>query len=106
MQGMMAVDTYKQPCAHSEGSPNPPEALYLCYVCAAPWNMGYYLERVGETALFDDIGSALLEVGIYESIECGCEGRLILHLLQDAEPFYRKRGMIDLGADSRHPICG
>jgi len=87
MQGMTAVDTYKQPCAHSEGSPNPPEALYLCYVCAAPWNMGYYLERVGETALFDDIGSALLGVGIYESRECGCEGRLILHSLQDVEPF-------------------
>lgn len=65
--------------------------------------MGYYLERVGEAAQFDDIGSVLLEVAIYKSIECGCEGRLILHSLPDAEPFYRKRGMIDLGADSRHP---
>ena len=103
MQGMMAVDTYRQPCLHSEELSAPLEALYVCYLCAAPWNMGYYLERVGETPQFDDIGSVLLEVAVYASLESGCEGRLILHSLQDAEPFYRKRGMINLGADFRHP---
>ena len=104
MQGMMVVDTYRQTCSYSEHDLSEPlEALYLSYICAAPWNMGYYLGRIGEVPQFDDIGSVLLEVAIYKSLECGCEGRLILHSLQDAEPFYRKRGMIDLGIDQRPP---
>jgi len=103
MQGMLAVDTYKQPCVYSEDSPDSSEGLYLCYICAAPWNMGYYLEKVGEEAQFDDIGSVLLEVAVYKSIECGCEGRLVLHSLKEAEHFYRKRGMIEIGVDSTHP---
>jgi hypothetical protein len=103
MQGMLAIDIYQQPCAHSVGLPKEVSGLYLCYICAAPWNMGYYLRQVGEEAQFNDVGSALLEVAVYKSIECGCEGRLILHSLKEAEHFYRKRGMMEMGADNRHP---
>lgn len=105
MQGMLAVDTFPQSCDHSENLESVTElnGLYLCYVCAAPWNLGYYLEQVGESARFVDIGSVLFEVAVYKSLECGCEGRLILHSLKEAELFYRKRGMIDMGPDKRHP---
>ncbi len=103
MQGMMAVDTLPQPCDHLVGSSEANTGLYLCYICAAPWNMGHYLAQLGETPQFDDIGSVLLEVAVYTSIECGCAGRLILHALEGAEQFYRKHGMINIGRDSRHP---
>jgi hypothetical protein len=99
MQGMLVVDTFKEPCYHCNGG----LGLYVCYIAAAPWNLGFYLNQIGERPVFDDIGTVLLGVAAQKSQECGCEGRLILHAIKESESFYLKRGMINTGSDNRHP---
>lgn len=71
---------------------------------AAPWNLGYYLGLIGLTPRFDDVGVVLLSIAAQKSVECGCEGRVILHALPGSEGFFRKCGITELGSDEAHPL--
>ena len=98
-QGLMAVYLDARPCRHSVGT----DAIYLAYVGAAPWNMGYYLGLIGQKPVFDDVGLVLLALVAQKSVECRCEGRVIIHAAEGSEGFYRKCGILEIGPDSLHP---
>lgn len=99
-QGLMLVYTDPRPCRHQRNA----DAIYLAYAGAAPWNLGYYLGLIGLEPRFDDVGETLLSIAARKSVECGCEGRVILHALQGSEGFYRKCGITELGPDEVHPL--
>ncbi|MFO7904958.1 MAG: GNAT family N-acetyltransferase, partial [Pirellulaceae bacterium] len=62
-----------------------------------PWNWRIpELNREGE---FRSIGSVLLWRAVRQSEEEGFHGRIGLHALPQAEPFYEKAGMESLGPD-------
>ena len=48
------------------------------------------------------VGSALLTAAVALSVEEGFKGRLALHSLPQADAFYRKIGMTDLGSDAQY----
>ena len=98
-QGLMVLDLDPLACYHE------PNALgiYLAYVAAAPWNLGYYHGLIGQVPQFDDVGEVFLSLAARKSIECGYQGRVILHAAPGSEGFYRKCGITELGPDSLHP---
>ncbi len=65
------------------------------YLAAAPWN-------INSPPHFKRCGTLLIKQAIQESASQGWEGRFALHSLPQAEDFYRKCGMIDLGTDSTY----
>lgn len=73
---------------------------YLAFLETAPWN----LEEHPEGMRFAGAGSALLEEAGLISMARGLGGRVLLSALPQAEPFYRKRGMTELGPSSRHSL--
>jgi hypothetical protein len=100
MQGMLMMSIAPFPCVHSSRDEN---GLYVCYVGAAPWNLGLFLRRVGQQPKFDKIGSVLMDFAVDKSKERGYMGRLILHAVPGTEGFYRGYGMIEIGSDQEHP---
>jgi hypothetical protein len=72
--------------------------IYVDYLEAAPWNL-----RVATATLrFIGVGTALLVDAIRLSWEEGHEGRVGLHSLPQAEPFYGKCGLKRIGRDPRY----
>ena len=69
--------------------------VYLDYLEAAPWNLKSPLAA----ARFKGVGIALLADAVRLSIETGLDGRMGLHSLPQAEPFYTRCGMIRVGED-------
>jgi hypothetical protein len=67
--------------------------LYVEYLEAAPWNQEAY---AGTDKRYGLIGMALLCALIMVSADAGCEGRIALHSLPQAEGFYRLN-FYDLG---------
>jgi hypothetical protein len=100
-QGMMAV-TPGLACRIPQGSDT---LAYVEYIATAPWNLADLLGAVGERARYRAVGPALLSVAIGYSRWVGFGGRIGLHALPQAEPFYRDAcGMTDLGYDSAHDL--
>jgi len=89
MQGVMAVDRVPRPASLSAGS-----AVYIDYVEAVPWNL-----RSASAPRFMGIGTALLVAAIRLSCDEGHEGRIGLHSLPQAEPFYLRCGLTRVGVD-------
>ena len=98
-QGIIFVDTHKCPCYHKPGA----GAVYVSYMGTAPWNLGYYLNIVEEIPEFDEVGLILLTLAVKESLDCGFDGRVVMHAAQGSEGFFRKCGITELGPDVRHP---
>lgn len=98
-QGLMVLDLDPLPCYHERNV----SGIYLAYVGAAPWNLGYYHGLLGQVPKFDDVGEVFLSLAARKSIECGYEGRVILHAAPGSEGFYRKCGITELGPDRLHP---
>ncbi|MFM9966341.1 MAG: GNAT family N-acetyltransferase [Planctomycetaceae bacterium] len=72
------------------------ELIYVDYVEVAPWNRnGWKPQR-----LFASIGSVFVRVAIDFSFDRGFEGRIGLHSLPQADGFYRRMGLLDLGPDT------
>lgn len=97
MQGMIWLhqdEVTRHP--FKQGSP----IIYVERLAVAPWNYEKFLMKLGQKARFRRCGSVFIRAAIQASFEIGCEGRLGLHSLPDAEEFYRTVcKMDDMGID-------
>jgi len=91
-QGLAQVDLTKT-CRESNQRGKP--FVYLEYLEVAPWNR----PKLGAAPRLRGVGSALITAAIALSEDEGFKGRLGLHSLPQADDFYRKIGMTDLGQD-------
>lgn len=71
--------------------------VYGDYIETAPWN--WRVRALGRESRFRGVGSILFREAVRESLRQGFHGRLGLHALPQAEPFYEKAGMTRVGAD-------
>lgn len=91
-QGLAQVNLTKSARESSQaGKP----LVYVEYVEVAPWNR----PELGATPRLRGLGSALMMAAIVLSEEEGFKGRIGLHSLPQADDFYRRCGMTDLGPD-------
>ncbi|MEQ8283556.1 MAG: GNAT family N-acetyltransferase [Parvibaculum sp.] len=91
-QGLAQVDLSKMSREASQvGKP----LVYVEYLEVAPWNR----VELGKMPRLRGVGSALVTAAVALSCEEGFKGRLGLHSLPQADDFYRKIGMADLGQD-------
>ena len=94
-QGLAQVDLTKFAREPSQvGKP----LVYLDYLEVAPWNR----TGLGAAPRLRGVGSALITAAVTLSIEEGYKGRIALHSLPQADAFYRKIGMTDLGPDQAY----
>lgn len=94
-QGLAQVDLTKFAREPSQvGKP----LVYLDYLEVAPWNW----TGLGAAPRLRGVGSALITAAVTLSIEEGYKGRIALHSLPQADAFYRKIGMTDLGPDQAY----
>ena len=94
-QGLAQVDLTK---AAREASQAGKPIVYLDYLEVAPWNRPEF----GRVPRLRGVGSALLTAAVALSVEEGFKGRIGLHSLPQADAFYAKIGMTDLGQDSAY----
>jgi hypothetical protein len=88
-QGMMLVNLV----AFSKIKPSH-EVAYVDFIASAPWN------RPGPSKKYDGVGPLLLGAAISLSLNSGFGGRVALHSLPQAEPWYRDTcRFTDLGDD-------
>lgn len=69
--------------------------VYVEYLEVAPWNRA----ELGAKPRLRGVGTVLLTAAVALSIDEGFKGRIGLHSLPQADAFYRKIGMTDLGPD-------
>ncbi|MES2095274.1 MAG: GNAT family N-acetyltransferase [Pseudomonadota bacterium] len=93
-QALMRVDLTKS--ARLEGVSGKP-LVYVDYLEVAPWNQSF----PGTQKKYRGAGPILLTAAVELSFEEGFKGRLGLHSLPQAESYYEKEGMIDLGPDAQ-----
>lgn len=94
-QGLAQVDLTKP--GHEPSQVGKP-LVYVNYLEVAPWNR----PDLGATVRLRGVGTALLSAAVALSEDEGFKGRLGLHSLPQADAFYRKIGMTDLGPDSAY----
>lgn len=94
-QGLAQVDLTK---SGREPSQVGKALVYLDYVEVAPWNR----PELGRPARLRGVGSALVTAAVALSDEEGFRGRIGLHSLPQADAFYRRIGMSDLGPDAAY----
>lgn len=92
-QGALLIDKARHR-ARLPGQQGKP-IVYLDYMETAPWNLAEY---VPEPPLFG-VGTVFLAAAVEISIEEEWGGRIGLHSLPNAEPFYRRRGLVGLERD-------
>jgi hypothetical protein len=91
-QGLMRLDLTKTARLPDQvGKP----LVYIDYLEVAPWNR----PELGHTPRYQGVGTALLIAAIALSLQEGFKGRIGLHSLPQADPFYRQQGLIALGPD-------
>lgn len=91
-QGLAQVDLTKP---GREANQRGKALVYVDYLEVAPWNR----PELGAAPRFRGVGSALITAAIALSEDEGFKGRLGLHSLPQADDYYRKIGMTDLGQD-------
>jgi GNAT superfamily N-acetyltransferase len=69
--------------------------VHVEYLEVAPWN----LHPLAPQRRFVGLGSFLIEQAIEQSRAMGHHGRIGLHALQQAAPFYRRCGMTEWGTE-------
>ena len=73
--------------------------IYVDFVATAPWNR----PKLQAPPRFRGVGQVFILAAIETSREAGFKGRVGLHSLPEAVPFYEgKCGFARLGADSSH----
>jgi GNAT superfamily N-acetyltransferase len=98
-QGLMAIRREAVPCLNLWSAPAC-TTLYVAYLESAPWN----LKEFEATPRFASVGTSMLRYAIERSIAMGCEGRIALTALPQAEPFYKRRGFERVGRDEREGL--
>lgn len=91
-QGLMIVDLSRR-CRLGSQSGEP--MVYVDYVEVAPWNRDVWKPH----RMFGSVGTALFRAAVQLSLDSGYQGRIGLHSLPQADNFYRRLGMTDLGSD-------
>ncbi|MBX9624619.1 MAG: hypothetical protein K2X82_12495 [Gemmataceae bacterium] len=89
VQGLMAVDRRPRPARRKAA-----DLLYVDYLETAPWNL-----KVFGAPWFVGVGTALLIDAVRLSLDGGLGGRVGLHSLGQAEPFYARCRMAAVGPD-------
>ena len=75
--------------------------VYVEYIETAPWN--WDIGPLNQVGRYRGCGVQLMELAVRWSLSIGCEGRVGLHALDQAESFYRDRCcMTNLGADATY----
>jgi hypothetical protein len=69
--------------------------IYVDYLATAPWNR----PKLQCPPDYKGVGTSLFTLALSQSFDFEYKGRIGLHSLPDAEPFYRKLGMDDFGYD-------
>lgn len=69
--------------------------VYLDYMETAPWNLSAY----NPNPPFAGVGTRFLAASVEISAEEEYAGRIGLHSLPSSAPFYRGRGLVELGDD-------
>lgn len=91
-EGLLLITNGKVRSLVSHGE----KLLYVDYLQTAPWNDGKYTTEPRHRG----VGSRLIQAAVEYSMSSGCNGRIGLHSLPEAESFYRdKFGMEDFGPD-------
>lgn len=80
----------------SRGKTRTELVVYIDYVAVAPWNRS----AVHDPPRFRNLGTLMVGAAVEISRLAGMEGRCGLHSLSQAEGFYRRIGMQDLGLDA------
>lgn len=91
-QGLTQLDLTK---AGREPSQVRKPLVYVDYLEVAPWNR----PDLEQTPRLKGVGTVLLTAAVALSEQEGFKGRIGLHSLPQADDFYRKQGMVDLGPD-------
>lgn len=96
LQGLMMVnDMMSARLATQFGKP----MIYVEFLATAPWNRA----EISQSPRYRGVGKVFMLAAVEASREVGFKGRLGLHSLPNAEPFYEARcGMARLGQDSSH----
>ncbi len=95
VQGLIALDRSSRPAVLTPGE----AVVYVDYIEAAPWN----LRAAAHPPHFLGAGTALIIEAVRLSKEWGLNGRVGLHSLPQAEPFYQHRcGMRRVGSDPNY----
>jgi hypothetical protein len=94
VQGLMLVATAGKisRIASQKGRP----LVYVHFLATAPWNSPLVVAQ----PRFSGIGTVLLASAIQLSVDEEFSGRVGLHSLPQADAWYRKCGMTDLGPDA------
>jgi hypothetical protein len=69
--------------------------VYVEFLATAPWNR----PSIQKPPQFRGVGKILLEFARSRSVALGYAGRVALHALPNAEPFYDKQNMMNFGSD-------
>ncbi len=96
-QGVMLTKTasYSARLDPDKGKP----LVYIDFLEVAPWN--WVIPEIGRAGRFRGLGSTLFWRAVKQSEEEGFRGRVGLHALHQAEPFYEDAcGMTPLGRDA------
>lgn len=73
--------------------------IYVEFVATAPWNR----PKLQDPPRYRGVGQVFILAAIETSRDAGFKGRVGLHSLPEAEPFYEQKcGFARLGADSSH----
>lgn len=96
MQGMILLTTtlYNAQLPPDGGA----TLVYVDYLESAPWNV----KPLAEGPLYGAVGARLLAAAMQVSHASGCQGRLGLHSLPQAEAFYQACGMTRIGVDPQY----
>ena len=99
-EGWQALALFSLIGHHGRLTAGRPDLLYLEYLEVAPWNLK--IDLLGQQTELRGCGRQLIDLGVRLSDTLGMSGRLGLHALPQARPFYERCGFQDLGPDPEH----
>jgi hypothetical protein len=90
-QGLMMIETQRHRSQIVPGQ----RLVYVSAIATAPWNR----RIIRRPRDLQGVGSILMQFARKRSLDLGFEGRVGVHSLPEAERFYDRLNMMDLGAD-------
>ena len=96
LQGLMLASDFRSARIQTQfGKP----IIYVEFLATAPWNR----PELKKPTRYRGVGTVMMAAAVELSFELGYRGRISLHSLPAAEPFYRDScKMTGLGADAAH----